>query len=429
MYYLGKVFNANGEIQAQGIQVEEGKVTRLLSKRDADQIRRQEASEDAETAAFITPGLVDLHCHGGGGYAFPDNYAPEQIETAILTHRKRGTTAMFASLVSLADPMPQIEALLPFCESGDLAGIHLEGPYVSKAKCGAQNPDVIRAVDRGELEHWLKAAGGYIKTITIAPEAEGALDALPVLAAYGAKPSWGHTSGTGAQAAAALEATVRAYDAHGQASGEAAPGHGTAETAQDAPDMPHCSDMRAGDPAQTVTHLFNGMIAVTHRAPGPVREFVQAARVGTTVCEMIADGQHLNLDLVEDLVEYLDDPHRAGALFVTDAIGAAGMGEGRYTLGGLEVEVKDGACWLVHKDSLAGGASLLADQFHLIASRGRIPLEAIIRATIGTPIRGGSVWDAPGVTTEFKPGQRANLIAWNEEYAPQTVIREGTKVQ
>ncbi|MDK6292886.1 amidohydrolase family protein, partial [Aerococcus urinae] len=83
-------------------------------------------------AHVITPGLVDIHCHGGGGFAFPDNYTEEEIATAIRTHQRGGTTAMFASLVSLADPLPQIEALVPFCERGELAGIHLEGPYISR---------------------------------------------------------------------------------------------------------------------------------------------------------------------------------------------------------------------------------------------------------------------------------------------------------
>lgn len=468
MFYLGRVLNGYGREVGYGIETDDaGTLARVLTAEEAAAVTAGLAAErdsrgiEARAAeAFglgadnprvrrahvITPGLVDIHCHGGGGFAFPDNYADEEIATAIRTHQRGGTTAMFASLVSLADPLPQIEALVPFCERGELAGIHLEGPYISREKCGAQNPEVIRPVDEAELRSWLEAGRGWIKTMTVAPEAEGAQRAAELLLEYGGKPSWGHSHGDGAITRAEIARTLEVARRHGYVPLAACGEAGGGAVGQEA--------------AQTVTHLFNAMTAFTHRAPGPIREYIQAARRGFISAEVIADGYHVHPDLVEDVVAYLDEPelgaaggfgssHGAGSLsgsagagagvgagqlgipgafFVTDSLAAAGMPPGKYTLGGLAVEVRDGACYLEGTNTLAGGASVLADQVALFAGRGKLTLPQLVRATVAGPVYAGGAWDAPGVTVEFTPGKPVNLVAWNEAMTPLAVVREGVEI-
>ncbi|ETJ96787.1 amidohydrolase family protein [Propionimicrobium lymphophilum] len=399
MIYLGRVLDGYGRDVGHGIELDaSGAMVRLLSNSEA----QAASGDDVRRAHLITPGLVDIHCHGGGGFAFPDNYKPEQIAAAIRTHQLAGTTAMFASLVSLADPSPQLEALIAFCEDGQLAGIHMEGPYVSRQKCGAQNPAVVRDVDEEELLGWLKIGRGWIKTMTIAPEAPGARRAAELLLEHGGKPSWGHSHDDGTATRQELDYTYEAAEKYNRVVGQA---------------------------TQTVTHLFNAMTGFSHRAPGPIRVYIQAAKAGKASAELIADGYHVHPDLVEDIVGYLDGAASQlgipGAFFVTDSLAAAGMPEGKYTLGGLPVEVRTGACYLEGTQTLAGGATTLADQIALFAKRGKLTLGQLVRATVAGPVYAAGIWDAQGVTVEFKPGEPVNLVAWGENMTPTWVIREG----
>lgn len=451
MFYLGKVYNGYGALVGGGLELDgDGKLVRVLTAREAENVRRSHSSGARESSvatderaavveqkpveqtlapkqapatgnppetvpnapeyappfvdgALITPGFVDIHCHGGGGFAFPDNFKPEEIETATSTHQRGGTTAMLASLVSLADPLPQIEALRPFCERGELAGLHFEGPYISQQKCGAQNPAVIRPVDVDELRSWLDACKGWMKTMTVAPEAQGAREAADLLLEYGAKPSWGHSNATGEEARAELDYVVEAH----------------ART----PRFPK------GDVPQTVTHLFNAMPSIQHRAPGPIREFIQAGRREEIACEVIADGHHIHPDLVEDVIDYLDKNDAMGgiphAFFVTDSLAAAGMPPGKYTLGGLAVEVRNGVCYLEGTTTISGGATVLADHFRLFARRGNLHIATLVRACVSGPVHAGSLEGLPGVTLEFEPGVAPNFIVFDEDFTTKHVVREG----
>lgn len=124
----GQVLDADGHTRGSGLVVKDGRVVEVLPY-------------DESVKGWITPGFIDIHCHGGGGCSFPDEPTFEKIMTVINAHRQMGTTAMLASTVSLVDPLPAIRELVVACESGDLIGIHMEGPYISPHKCGAQNPE------------------------------------------------------------------------------------------------------------------------------------------------------------------------------------------------------------------------------------------------------------------------------------------------
>lgn len=224
MICSGEVYDGEGNIVGRGLHLENGRIVCISQAKIS-------AAQSDYSGRYIVPGFVDTHCHGGAGFSFSDDYEPDQIAAAIRVHRLNGTTA----LISLPDPMPQIQALLPFCESGELAGIHLEGTYVNPEKCGAQNPHALRNPDLTELRIWLQEAKGWIKTMTLAPELPGANDAARLLIKYGARPSWGHTNDTGAASRAALT---------------------------------QISDLADSKILQTVTHLFNAMPPVDAQSPG-----------------------------------------------------------------------------------------------------------------------------------------------------------------
>ncbi|MGO1183358.1 MAG: N-acetylglucosamine-6-phosphate deacetylase [Micrococcaceae bacterium] len=335
------VLDGDGALLADGVHLDDaGTVLALDAPSDP-------SSSDA-AGPVIVPGFVDVHCHGGGGVSFPDAPSLDAVLRAAETHARGGTLTLLGSLVSLREPVPVIDALADACDADALAGIHLEGPFLSPARCGAQDPTAVRPIDLAELSAMLEAGRGWVRSMTLAPEIEHALDAAEMLHAAGARPSWGHTDATADQTAAVL------------------------------------SEMTARGIGQTVTHLFNAMPSLHHRRPGPVLEFLAAATRGEAVVEVIGDGVHLDPHLVRELIISLDPS--AGVALVSDAMAAAGIVDGHYRLGELEVTMRDGAAYLIGTDTLAGGTSTLGDQVHRLLAEG-IPAPMLARAACGTPAR------------------------------------------
>lgn len=342
------VMNGYGKIIGSGLILDGGVVTEILPATDAP----------VGEGPVLVPGLVDAHCHGGGGASFPDDTDRESIERAAHTHLSGGTVYLVASLVSMADPLPAITALAEACDDGILMGIHLEGPYVSPHKAGAQNPAVIREPDMDELRSWLEAGRGWIKTMTIAPETPGAVDAARMLLEHGAKPSWGHTNTDSATTARVIEET----DAIAE-------------------------ELGVARPAQTATHLFNAMPSLHHREPGPIRELVAGAARGSVAVELVGDGVHVHPKLVGDVLAMLngDDSGEApGALLVTDAMAGAGMPDGDYRLGSLDVTITGGVATLTGTSTIAGGTARLGDEIRVLSKAG-LPLAHLVRAACAAP--------------------------------------------
>ncbi|MDY5584998.1 MAG: amidohydrolase family protein [Arcanobacterium sp.] len=384
--YSGKVLNGRGELIGGGLELDDsGKLVAVLPV-------------NSNVSGWILPGLIDIHCHGGGGASFPDDTDDEGISRAIAAHRERGTTALLASLVSMADPIPVIEALVPWCERGELLGIHLEGPYISAHKCGAQNPAVIRNPDLTELRSWLEAGKGWIKTMTIAPELPLAQEAANLLHEFGAIPSWGHTSANSAETAARLR-----------------------ETADNAKKVGLTSA------PQTATHLFNAMPPLAHREPGPIRELIQAARRNECVVELVADGVHLDRNLVGDVTEYLGISGAGlGVAYVTDAMAGAGMPDGEYVLGSLPVEIADGVARLAQGGAIAGGTARLLDEVIGNVQAGVVNLAQAVQACVAGPALAiGASEDSIGVTLTYRFGSRPNFLVLNSDLELELVVREG----
>ena len=252
---------------------------------------------------YILPGLVDVHCHGGGGASFPDALDASDAKRAAAEHLRHGTTTMVGSLVTQDEPvlLKQAELLAQLCEEGMLAGIHFEGPFVSAGHCGAQDPRYIREPDTDFVNGLLAACNGWARTMTIAPEKPGVLGEDGIAAALiagGVIPSYGHTDASSEEFREAVEQTAQ---------------------------MMSGGNARCNVP--TATHLFNGMAPMHHREPGPVPEALAAARRGRLIVEVICDGVHVSPSLVRNVYELVG---REAITFVTDSMAAAGMEDGHY---------------------------------------------------------------------------------------------------
>ena len=272
---------------------------------------------DLRYDGILIPGFVDIHCHGGGGKYFA-SLTDSEITQVIATHRSGGTVAGLASLVT--EPIPnliaQIKRLVPFAQRNEIAGIHLEGPYLSHARCGAHDPNLLRTPTIPEVQTLLDAGQGFIKMITIAPELDGALEVIEFLAKSGVIAAIGHSQSD-------------------------------ATTAQKAIDRG----------ASVVTHFNNAMPKVVD-GPGTMNSAVLNELRASL--ELILDGEHIATSVVREIFEAA--PNRI--VMITDAMSAAGSTDGTYQIANLEVSVKDGIARLTSNGTLAGSTLTMAKAFN-----------------------------------------------------------------
>jgi len=290
---------------------------------------------DFRYEGILIPGFVDIHCHGGGGKYF-GSLTDSEIAQVIAIHRAGGTVAGLASLVTepIENLISQIKRLVPFAQRGEIAGIHLEGPYLSHARCGAHDPDLLRTPTIAEVQTLLDAGQGFIKMITIAPELDGALEVIEYLAKSGVIAAIGHSQSDAATAQAAIDRG-----------------------------------------ASVVTHFNNAMPKVVD-GPGTMNTAVLSdLRVSL---ELILDGEHVATNIVRDVFEAA--PNRI--VMVTDAMSAAGSTDGTYKIANLEVIVKDGVARLASNGSLAGSTLTMAKAFsHALNEIGISITEAVHAAS------------------------------------------------
>jgi N-acetylglucosamine-6-phosphate deacetylase len=347
----------------------------------------------------LLPGLVDVHCHGGGGASFPDATTPEEVATAAREHLRHGTTSLVGSLVTApGDVMVERAALLADAvDAGVLAGIHAEGPFLSHGRRGAQSPDDLVPGDPALVRRLVEASRGTLVTMTVAPEIAGVVappdDVMAALVAGGALPSIGHTDASAEQAEAAIARAVELLRADPFAAGR----------------------------RPTATHLFNGMRPLHHRDPGPVAACLAAAARGELLVELVADGTHLADATVRTVFDLVGPD---AILLVTDAMAAAGLGDGDYRLGPMDVRVADGVARIVEPDgsagSIAGGVAHLLDVVRCTVRAG-VPLVDAVRAASRTPA------DALGFRDlgRLVAGHRADLVVVDDDLRPRRVMRLG----
>ncbi|MGV8978519.1 MAG: N-acetylglucosamine-6-phosphate deacetylase [Cellulomonas sp.] len=396
-YVRGRVVTPT-EVIADGVVVLRGtRIEWVGAAADAAAAGWPGAPDPVEPPVTVLPGLVDIHTHGGGGASYPDATTPQEALVAVREHRAHGTTTLVASLVTAApDTLRQrVSVLTTLAEAGEIAGIHLEGPFVSTVRCGAQDPALIQAPDADLTRELAALAHGYLVTMTIAPElvgVSGAGGVVDALISEGALPSFGHTDASWERTSEALEdARTRLAATPGRRSGRA-----------------------------TVTHLFNGMRPLTHRDPGPIPVFLAAAARGEAVIEMIADGTHLAPELVQSIFSLVGAENIA---LVTDAMAAAGMPDGAYRLGSQDVTVADGVARLTHGGAIAGGTAHLLDIVRTTVAGG-VPLVDVVRAAATTPaiVLGD---DSVGA---LEAGRRADILLTDDDFRALSVRRAGSVV-
>jgi N-acetylglucosamine-6-phosphate deacetylase len=328
--------------------------------------------------AVITPGLVDMHVHGGGGGAFFEA-SDEAVAASLALHRRHGTTSTMASLVSDHHEvlLGQVRALAGHVERGDLLGIHLEGPWLSPHRGGAHDPAALRSPDPGEVEALLAAGRGTIRMVTLAPELPGATEAIRRIVGAGAVAAIGHTEATYEQARAAIDAG-----------------------------------------ATVATHLFNAMRPVHHREPGPVVAALEDPRV---TVELVTDGVHLHPALHRLVTA---DVGADRVALVTDAMAAAGMADGSYRLGSLAVDVVDQVARVHGTQTIAGSTATMARLVaqavgHASGDRATALLTVVRQVTLN-PLRALGL-PAPGLT----PGALADLVVLSTGLDVVGVMRHG----
>lgn len=260
------------------------------------------------SSAHSEPRFVDLHCHGARGHGF-DDADLEGVAAAVSYHRSEGTGTLLLSLVSapvdrLTRRLGQLAEMIP--DLPGVAGVHLEGPFLSRERCGAHDANALRAPSPDAVELIVAAGAGIVRQVTIAPELPGAMDAIDRFVAAGVVVAVGHTQAD--------------YDTAGAAFDRG---------------------------ARLLTHTFNAMPGVGHREPGPIVAAIERDHV---VLEVIADGFHVHPSVLRGL--FHSAPGRVA--LITDAMSATGLGDGRYRLGEQDVEVRGDRPVVTGTDTLAG---------------------------------------------------------------------------
>ena len=329
-------------------------------------------------AVTVVPGFVDSHVHGGGGANFTAATA-EQTATAVELHRRHGTTSLVASLVTASpeDVLRQVRGLAADVRAGVIDGIHLEGPWLSTLRCGAHQPGLMRDPDPAEIARILDAADGAVRMVTIAPERDGALEAIGQFVTAGVVAAVGHTEATYEQAVAAIDAG-----------------------------------------ATVGTHLFNAMRPIDRREPGPVVALLEDDRV---TVEIITDGIHVD-PAVYRLVTRTAGPDRVS--LITDAMAATGVSDGVYRLGPLDVEVVEGVARVAGTDTIAGSTATMDRVFRFAVTHSGLPrddaLLAAVRQASSNPARALGLPSVGLVSGAF-----ADLVVLDAGLAVAGVARRG----
>jgi N-acetylglucosamine-6-phosphate deacetylase len=327
------------------------------------------------SGCWLAPGFLDLHGHGGGG----EDYGTGDLAVALAAHRAHGTTRSVVSLV--AAPVEVLEAQL--ARVGALAavdptvlGSHLEGPFLAPARRGAHAEQMLRVPDDATVDRLLAAAAGTLRQVTIAPELPGALDAIRRFVAAGVVVAVGHTDADAASARAAFDAG-----------------------------------------ATLLTHAFNAMPGIHHRAPGPVVAAFGDERVSL---ELVLDGLHL--DPAVAAVAFASAPGRIA--LITDAMAAAAHHDGAYRLGALDVTVSDGRATIAGTETIAG-STLTQDRALAIALHDvGVSRPAAIEALTATPARILGLGDRLGM---LAPGFAADVVALGDDLAVRAVWTAGKR--
>ena len=327
---------------------------------------------------YLTPGFVDIHCHGGGGASFDDG--GDHIATAVRMHRVHGTTRSVLSLVTASLPVLErrlADAATAMDRDPLIVGLHLEGPFLNELYRGAHDSSLLQAPDAASIDRLLAASRGRISQVTLAPELPGAAAALRRFGDAHVAVAVGHS-------AANFDAALSAFAAG----------------------------------ASILTHAFNAMPGLHHRAPGPVAAAI--ASPGVTL-EIINDGVHVHPEIVR--LAFVSAPGRVA--LVTDAMAAAGAPDGSYRLGTLDVTVHEGVARLADGGAIAGSTLTLDVALRRTIAESGIPLPEAVRAVTETPAR--AIGRASDLGT-LAPGFAADAVILSDSLHVEAVFAAGIRL-
>lgn len=327
----------------------------------------------------LLPGFVDIHIHGRSGGDFSDGKT-DSLDKISASLSKCGITSFCGTTMTL--PHDKLIDILKCAkeymgkEAGaKLAGVHLEGPFIAPSKKGAQNADYIRP---GTLDEWyelFEASGRTVKLITVAPEAFDSREFIQRVSAR-CTVSLGHTAATAEEAAQAFAAG-----------------------------------------ASHITHLYNAMTPMTHRAPGTPGAALDNENI---TCELICDGGHIAPAMLRNTFKILGEDR---ACVISDAMRAAGLGEGEYELGGQTVYVHPGAKYAVLADgTLAASISNIYEEFKNLIAFG-IDFKAALKACTINPAKAIGMENEIG---SIAAGKCADLVFVDENLNIAEVYVNGT---
>ncbi|MBB6675332.1 N-acetylglucosamine-6-phosphate deacetylase [Cohnella nanjingensis] len=374
-----------GTIEDGWIWLSGGAIAAIGGASDPKPIAAANAELVDGAGGWVLPGFVDVHVHGGAGFDFMEaNH--EEIDAITRFHASHGTTGLLAT--SLTAPRDELTEVLERTSAymskpmpyAQILGVHFEGPFVNVKWKGAQNPEYILPPQAEWLEDWVSRYPGVIKLQTLAPETEGALDYIELLARHGIVPSAGHTDATYEQIVAAADRGLR-----------------------------------------HAVHTFNAMTPLHHRNPGTVGAVMSDDRI---VAEVIADGHHVHPAAIKILTRAKG---KDNVVLVTDAMSAAGMPDGDgYSLGGLPVVMKCGVARLKEGDSLAGSTLTMIAAFQNMVRRVGVSVEDASRMASGTPARELGLSGSIG---SVEAGKRADVLLLDADLELRRVWIGGRPVE
>lgn len=390
-----KVYTEDKTFEDGVIVVRDGRIEKVLPD---DRSVGEEFSEDEVTdgnGAYAIPGLIDIHFHGCKGYDFCDG-TKEAIKEIAKYEASVGVTGICPATMTL--PVEELTHILSVAASyksscgadcggenhmqetpgADLLGINMEGPFISIEKKGAQDERNIIPCDAEICGRFLDASKGLVKFVGIAPERNGDYAAFIRQVKDKVTVSLAHTNADYDTAKAAFDAGA---------------GH--------------------------AVHLYNAMPVFTHRTPGVVGAVSDSPHVNA---ELICDGVHIHPSVVRATFKMMGADRM---ILISDSMRATGMPDGKYLLGGLEVEVAGNRATLVSNGALAGSATNLTDCMRTAVKKMGIPLETAVACATMNPAKALGEYKNCG---SISPGKKADIVLLNKDLDTLAVFKDGVKL-
>jgi N-acetylglucosamine-6-phosphate deacetylase len=386
-FYIGNVrlIHAEGVMEDAWVHVVDGKIREI-----GQGMAPPQQPGAAPTVPFVdglgcwlAPGFIDMHIHGGDGADVMDGTV-RALETIARFHATHGTTSWLPT--TLTAPFPDVHRVLDAVATfqkqaprgAQALGVHLEGPFISSKRIGAQNPAHLAEPSRSAWDELVGSRQELVRKMTIAPEVPGALEVIEHLHRIGVIPSLGHTDATFEEAERAIR-------------------------------LGHCH----------ATHLFNGMRGLHHREPGVLAACLLSDDVAV---ELIVDGIHVDPHVVQMVLRTAGTER---VCLITDAMAAAGRPDGQYQLGGLAVTVEGGKAFLTEGHAIAGSTLTMDAAVRNMARKVGVSLPEAVRMASTNPARELGVADRKG---NIAVGLDADLVLLDESFSVVRTWVEGQEV-